>query len=109
MLDALNDIAVVVANDDLPAAFGRDLGTDTLADDPLVPEVIGLTVGPDAVGDHVSVEVVGIFVRREYVLAFLHADGLEQALRVVNDLIARRPFVFGIGNDQVIDGIAAAP
>ena len=109
MFDALNDVAVVMANDDAPTAFGRDLGADALAYDALVPQIVRLTVGPDAVGDHVSVEVVGIFVRREYVLAFLHADGLEQALRVVNDLIARRPFVFGIGNDQVIDGIAAAP
>ena len=109
MLDALHDVAVVMADDDRPAAFGRDLGTDPLAFDPLVPQVVRLAIRSDTVGDHVGVEVVGVLMRGQHVLALLHADRLEQPFRVADYLLARRPFVLGIGDDQVIDGIVAAP
>ena len=108
MLDALHDVAVVMPDHDHPAAFGRDLGTDALAFDPLVPEVVRLAIRADAVGDHVGVEVVGVLMRRQNVLALLHADRLQQPFGIADDLLARRAFVLGIGDDQVIDGIAAA-
>jgi hypothetical protein len=77
MFDALHDVAVVTSDHDRPATFGRDLRTDPLAFDPLVPQVIGLAIRPDAIGDHVGMEVVGVLMRGQNVLALLHTDCLE--------------------------------
>src|ERR1700693_4606706 len=74
MLDALHDVAIVMTDDDVPAAFRCDLGADALADDALVPEVVGAAVCTDPIGDHVRVEVIGISMRGEDVLMIVHSD-----------------------------------
>ena len=90
MLDALHDVAVVMPDHDRPAAVGRDLGTDTLAFDLLVPEVIRLTIRSDTVGNHVGVKVVGVLMRCQNVLALLHTDCLEQPFGIAHHLLAAR-------------------
>jgi len=106
-LDALHDVAVVVPHDDLPAPLGRDLGAHSLADDPFVPEVIGAAVAAYAVGNHVGVEVVGVLMDGQDVLAVIHAEVLQQSLRIAHDLFSGRAFVFGVGDNQVIDRVTA--
>src|ERR1700693_1720482 len=91
-------IPVMPADNDLPATFGRDLGTDPLADDPLVPQVVHAAVGTDAVGDDVCMEVVGIHVGSEHVQILAHTERPEEPLRIGDHLGARRVLVLGIGD-----------
>ena len=107
-LDPLHDVAVVTSHDDVPAALGRDLGAHPLADDPLVPQVVGATVRPHAVGNHVGMEVVSILMGGQDVLVIFHPDRFQQPLRIADDLLASRPFVFGVRDDQVVDRVVAA-
>ena len=69
MPHALHNVAVVMPDDDLPAALRRNLGADPLAFNPLLPQVVRLPIGPNAVGDHVGVVIVGILVHGQHVLA----------------------------------------
>ena len=108
VLDPLHDVAVVAPYHDIPPALGRDLRADALTDDPLVPEIVGAAIRPDAVRDYVRVEVIGVLMRGKDVLVVVHSDRFQQALRVADDLLARWAFVFRVGDDQVVDRIAAA-
>src|SRR5579863_5547303 len=62
-LDPLHDVAVVAPCNDIPAALRCDLRADALTDDPLAPEVVGAAIRPNAVRDHVRVEVIGVLMR----------------------------------------------
>lgn len=107
-LGTLHDVAVVPARDDRPAALGRDLGTDPLADHPLAPQIVRPAIGTDAVRDDVRVKVVGIHVRRKDVLVLAHAERSEEPLRIRDHLRARRMLVLCIGDDHVVDRVFAA-
>ncbi len=107
-LDPLHDVAVVAPCNDIPPALRCDLRADALTDDALAPEVIGTAIRSDAVRDHVRVEVIGVFMRGKDVLVIVHSDRFQETLHVADDLLARWVFVFRVGNDEMIDWIAAA-